>query len=79
LSLLVLVCGKIHEGGKVLDNITIVVPDRTDEEGGPKFAAILTAVKDLAVGVRVVLELLADQGQCIFIRNRSVGTACLIS
>jgi hypothetical protein len=43
-----------------LDNITIVVPDRTDEEGGPKFAAILAAVKDLAVGVGIVFELLAD-------------------
>ena len=56
LGQLLLVLGEINERGKMLNNITVLIPDRADEEGGPELAAILAAVKNLRAAVRATLE-----------------------
>ena len=44
LSFLVFMFGEVDERGKILNNITALISNRADEEGGPKLAAILAVV-----------------------------------
>ena len=67
LGLLLLLLGEVHERGEMLHNITALVQDRADEDGGPEYAAILAAVADFRTVVGAAVERDLDLRQRLWI------------
>lgn len=50
------------------DNVTTLIPNRADEDGGPELAAILTAIADFRSTLQIALRL-----DCILCQRFSIG------
>ena len=68
LSFVLLVLGEINERGKMLNNITLLIANRTDEESGPEFDVILPAVTIFQTTIRIALKFVLDLRQRLRIR-----------
>jgi hypothetical protein len=54
--LFLLLPGEIHERGEMLHNLTALIPNSADEDGGPEHAAVLATVANFLAAVRAALE-----------------------
>ena len=67
LSLLLLLFGEIHERSEMLNNLTALIPNRANEDGGPEHAAILAPVANLRTVVGTARERGLDLRQSLWI------------
>jgi hypothetical protein len=56
LVFLLLMLSEIYERGEMLHDITGLIPDRADEDGGPKHAAILAPKINLKIAFSFACE-----------------------
>ena len=63
LGLLVHVIAEVHEGGKILDNSTLLVMNWTYEHRRPEFRAILAAVQNFNPAFGTAIDFGLDFGE----------------
>src|SRR5665213_2831906 len=77
LGLLLLLLGEIDERGEMLHNLTALIQNRADENGGPEHAAILAAVANFRTVIGAALERGLDLRQRLWIgsaRHQEIET-----
>src|ERR1700676_5527194 len=67
LGLFLFLLGEIHEGGEMLHDLTALIENGADEDGGPEHAAILAAVANFRTVVGSALERGLDLRQRLWI------------